>query len=66
MRTEFEATFTKEENDSRAVAFPLDVDGYLFEAWKGRQLVEARKRRAADFTGLGARRRANLRLSWNG
>lgn len=29
----------------------MNLDGYLFESWKGPLAVEVRKRLAADFTG---------------
>ena len=51
VHAELEETFEKEEKDARPILFPLNLDGYLFDGWKGPLAVEVRKRLAADFTG---------------
>ena len=51
VQTEIEETLAKEEKAGREILLPLNLDGYLFEGWKGPLAVEVRKRLAADFTG---------------
>ena len=50
VQTEIEETFAKEKKDGREILLPLNLDGYLFDGWKGPLAVEVRKRLAADFT----------------
>ena len=51
MQTEIEETFAKEEEEGREILLPLNLDGYLFDGWKGPLAVKVRKPLAADFTG---------------
>ena len=51
VQTEIEETLAKEEKADREILLPLNLDGYLFNGWKGPLAVEVRKRLAADFTG---------------
>ena len=48
---ELEETFEREDDESRTILLPLDLDGFLFDAWRGPLAVRVRESLAADFTG---------------
>ena len=49
--TEIEEALEREKELGRTMILPLDLDGFLFDGWKGEHAVEIRKRLAADFVG---------------
>ena len=49
VEVEIQEALEKEELIGRRVILPVDLDGYLFEEWKGPLAVQIRKRLAADF-----------------
>ena len=51
VQTELEEALEKEQDQGRKILLPLDLDGFLFDGWKGPLAVKLRKRLAADFTG---------------
>ena len=49
--TELEETFEKEKELGKDILLPLNLDGYLFDGWKGPHAVKVRERNAANFVG---------------
>ena len=51
VKVELKETFEKEKKEGRTILLPLNLDGFLFDGWKGPLAVQVQERVAADFTG---------------